>query len=298
MKRGCPCAQQFARTPAASIVANPFPILTQIVTNQIANANTLFTGLQQGFTDFLQSLPTTQANAQAAINQILGGDLADGFPNLVNSVLGFGGPILVPLVVGVLEPLFTTTQQTATNLATVATVPITGIALVGLFAGDVVNSLASAFGSAAQDVVNAVSAGDLAGTVTALLNGPAVIIDGLLNGFPAGNFGLLNGLYSVVQSLQQIITSDITPATSSASVASATVAALPSAGPMVAVSTTPAPQTVAATGTPKASTVAVNHVQPLGAALTGGPDTGGGPGQRWLCGQGEQSAQVDGDEYQ
>ena len=60
---------------------------------------------------------------------------------------------------------------------------IAGLALSTLLVG---LSYAQGFGAAAQAVVDNVKAGDLAGTVTALLNGPGVITGALLNGFEGG----------------------------------------------------------------------------------------------------------------
>jgi hypothetical protein len=62
--------------------------------------------------------------------------------------------------------------------------------------GPIINPI-NALGSTAQDVVDALGAGDVIGALTAVVNVPAVLTGALLNGFEAADGTLLPGLLSM-----------------------------------------------------------------------------------------------------
>jgi hypothetical protein len=242
-------------------IASPAPGLVQFLANQAAYANILSTALTSAGQSIAMSLdptnPTglTQSLTMAG-NQILSGDINDGINTAITAIGLFAA---LPLI-DVLEAVGQVGTDITTNLQALITPTETLPLFLALGVLGPVNSVISAFGFSAQQILDSVTAGNLTDTVNALLDGPINIIGGFLNGFGPGIIGAnggiltpqdglvmgnfsLGGPIGFFQELQADIASALAtaiPPVSSAQVASPQVAAVPKAGPMVAVSTTPA----------------------------------------------------------
>lgn len=171
-----------------------FPILRQILTNQVGtmtglvdalgdSGRAVFTALTTQVPGYLGSAvgDLGQANIEGALNNL---QLA-----IVLPIFAAINPIgTLPKALGNLisQPL-----QSVINIAN--DLPNLMLALgVGLI-GPVASTI-GAMGTATQNVINAVQAGDLGKLATAVIQAPATIIDGLLNGGYGPNLGALLGL--------------------------------------------------------------------------------------------------------
>jgi hypothetical protein len=154
----------------------PAPILAQILENQTANLEAILEGLgttAQGILAALTQLPTL---VQAAFEEFAEGNLVGGLEVLFDAVFELAlfttDTLLPPLQDAILGPLFNTVNAVAV-LTDPANIFNGAFGLVGPVLATV---LASA--QAVEDVIE----GD-PDTLTALINAPATITDGLLNGF-------------------------------------------------------------------------------------------------------------------
>lgn len=151
----------------STFLANPTPILSQIIKNQIAAFQALVPALQDALT-------TTAIPAlQAALADLTSGNVQ----RAVNNVLTAALSLLLPLGNLVTQPL--------TNLGKAINIFAGNFELVLLpgLIGPLISGV-GATGTAIQDVIDAVPNGPLA-VLDALITGPAVILDGVLNG-PTG----------------------------------------------------------------------------------------------------------------
>lgn len=173
------------------IAADPAPVLSQIITNQLAFSGALDTNLQSvagALESFLsQGLPPA---LQAMISSIQAGDISDAVNN-------FNGAVLLGLLPAVF-PLQTILQipgEMAQNLTNaIDTLPNVGLQLllapVGLWLGT-----SQAWADSTQAVVDAFNAGQTTTALTDLLNMPATVTGALLNGYStefADYIGLLS----------------------------------------------------------------------------------------------------------
>ena len=171
-----------------------FPILRQILTNQVGTMGGLVNALGESGKAVVTALTTEvpgylgaafsdlgKANVEGALNNL---QLAIVLP--IFAAINPIGPLPKALGNLISQPL-----QSVINIAN----DLPNILLelgVGLI-GPVASTL-GAMGTATQNVINAVKAGDLGKLPTAVIQAPATVIDGLFNGGYGPNLGALLGL--------------------------------------------------------------------------------------------------------
>ncbi len=171
-----------------------FPILRQVLTNQVGTVGGLLNALGDSGQAVVTALTTQvpgylgaafndlgKANVEGALNNL---QLAIVLP--IFAAINPIGPLPKALGNLISQPL-----QSVINIAN--DLPNIMLELgVGLI-GPVASTL-GAMGTATQNVINAVKAGDLGKLATAVIQAPATVIDGLLNGGYGPNLGALLGL--------------------------------------------------------------------------------------------------------
>ncbi|TDH57730.1 hypothetical protein E2F47_00765 [Mycobacterium eburneum] len=161
------------------ILADPLPILTQVLHNQIGFADTLVTNGQSiagTLGEFLvQSLPQA---LQTLVSGIASGDISDAVSNFNSDLLLGLLPVAFPL-----QTILGIPQEMAQNLTNaLGTLP--GVGLSALLAPvGVLFGTTQALADSAQSVVDAFGAGQPLAAFTDLLNIPAVVTGALLNGY-------------------------------------------------------------------------------------------------------------------
>ncbi len=189
-------------TLANDWLADPFPILAQVIHNQLGFAQTIGSNVQSMNSTLLnvitQELP---GQFQTMINGIAAGDIGASVTNFNDSLLFDLLPTIFPL-----ENILKVPGEMATNFSTVLSQYPPQLAIdllvptLALYAG---TTDAVAYG--VQDVVDAWDAGQPGQALIDAVNLPAIYTDALLNGFspPAGlgTTGLLGTPGGVVESL-------------------------------------------------------------------------------------------------
>jgi hypothetical protein len=184
-----------AQALVKTFVANPTPILSQIARNQATTLQNLMAGLQTTGGDISTALKTTVPPLlQAAFSDIQGGNVEGAINNVLNATLATAFPIteFIPTLSAALtQPL--TNLVNAVNAVQVGGVlsPLS-LAVTGLL-GPVLSG-AGAFGVAVDNVGNAIGTGNPQAVLNAVVNGPAVVLDGVLNGGYGPNLAALAGL--------------------------------------------------------------------------------------------------------
>ncbi|OLT91397.1 hypothetical protein [Mycobacterium syngnathidarum] len=171
------------------VLADPAPILRQVIANQLHSANVLGTatekladGLALAFDpDYILSF--TGALRQAA-DEIAAGDYANGFASAAGSFMMLGLP-LIDFVGNPWAPgAWSVVAQPFANLANLVTKLPDGVP--ALLANGILAPLAgtaAASGYVLENLVAAANDGDPAEFVSTLANSPATITGALLNGF-------------------------------------------------------------------------------------------------------------------
>jgi hypothetical protein len=223
------------------------PIIKQVIADQMANAAVLSNAARNALKAINISVTTLPAALKNATDQLAAGDIEGAVAGIVSSLL----PLVINLVDGFTAayPVVANTAQNMANL--VAVVPNLVLPTVLAFSAPLF-SLVNAGAATAQDVADAIGAGNLEGLANAIINSPAVLTGAVLNGYgnsplglpaagllsPIGAIGSLTaGTISGLLSLRDIIASALKPlATPAATVAlkaeqtsGAPVAELPSA---------------------------------------------------------------------
>jgi len=189
-------------TLASDWLADPFPIMAQVIHNQLGFAQTIGGSLQSMNSTLLnvitQELP---GQFQTMVNGIAAGDIGASVTNFNDSLLLDLLPTIFPL-----ETILKVPGEMATNFSTVVSQYLPQLAIdllvpaLALYAG---TTDAVAYG--VQDVVEAWDAGQPGQALIDAVNLPAIYTDALLNGFspPAGlgTTGLLGTPGGVVDSL-------------------------------------------------------------------------------------------------
>ncbi len=171
-----------------------FPILRQILTNQVGTMGGLVNALGESgkavVTALTKEVPgylgaafsdLGKANIEGALNNL---QLAIVLP--IFAAINPIGPLPKALGNLISQPL-----QSVINIANdLPNILLElGVGLIGPVASTI-----GAMGTATQNVINAVKAGDLGKLATAVIQAPATVIDGLLNGGYGPNLGALLGL--------------------------------------------------------------------------------------------------------
>jgi hypothetical protein len=179
-----------------AFLADPAPVITKVANNQVA----AFGLLAETFGTYAQTsvgVLTTVVPAllQQATAQLLAGNVEGAINSLQSAGLATLSPILAlpaPITAVLNQPI-----QNMLNVINALTSPeAIGIIGLGLIGPGV--STIGATGAAIQNVIDAVSGGDLTEVFNAIATGPATIADGFLNGGYGPNLGALAGLPPVV----------------------------------------------------------------------------------------------------
>ncbi|MFW0786585.1 hypothetical protein AAFP35_18980 [Gordonia sp. CPCC 206044] len=169
------------------------PILQQIAANQLTSGQALVDALQSAGADVGAALEQVPGLLSGAVDALSSGDVATALNTMLQAAImpifaaiNPVGGALIPAIQGALsQPL-----QSLTNI-------VGQLPTIGLYAGlAVVGPLAGGLGgvgAAIQSVIDAASAGDVAAVFDALVQSPAVMLDGLLNGRVGMSLGPLIG---------------------------------------------------------------------------------------------------------
>lgn len=168
-------------------LANPAPILSQIIENQVANLEFAMEVIPTSINDAIEVFNTVgRAQLEIAFQQLAEGDLYGAVQTVQNIML----PVALPLLEALGAPL-RPIMMASDNLNRVVQQVIPSLILAGPIAliGPINATMAAAV-YVVQSIADGVMSGDPIEVVNALINAPGVVIDGFLNG---GYGGVLNG---------------------------------------------------------------------------------------------------------
>ncbi|MGE2714001.1 hypothetical protein ACQI4L_08085 [Mycolicibacterium litorale] len=161
-------------------LANPTPILSQIIDNQIDNAEQISVALEE-MINGLRPILTEQVPLlfRTAVEALADGDVETA----LNTLLSIPTTVAaLPAFIG-LGAVFLPIAKASGNINNVIQQVVGGAILGGAVAafGPLLSTI-GATGTAIQGVLDGVAAGDIGEVADAIINAPGVIIDGLLNG--------------------------------------------------------------------------------------------------------------------
>jgi hypothetical protein len=164
---------------AEIFLANPAPILQQILANQTANVESLLQALGNASQGIAAAL-TEQVPVllETAFTQLSNGNVEGALNTLLSAPLTFALPLL-EVVGAVITPVTEAVANFNRVVQDVLAAAVLGGALA--VAGPVLSGVGSV-GSAIQDVIDGAGTGDPIEIVNAFVNAPGVIADGILNG--------------------------------------------------------------------------------------------------------------------
>jgi len=183
--------------------ADPFPIVRQIIANQLGYAHEVISIGEQMGNGLRYWSYRVPGEVRTALQQLASGQFAAGVDGLYS--LGLSG------VLGVMFPLlqFDIPKKIAQNVTNViGSLSSVGIQLA-LGALGVAYSAEQAFSNTGQQFLDAVKAGDAATAVSAVINFPAAMVNAVLNGYgpskgTGGIFGSSGFVASVIRALKVI----------------------------------------------------------------------------------------------
>lgn len=232
-------ALQNTKGLVTEVIADPAPVLGQVVRNQIASAVTVGGSVRDYVVAVGQQLGATPESLKQAFQQLAAGQVADAVQTLYSAVLTpFVLPILTTSILTDVQAAFRKPVQNMLNVIDTAITSPSGAGWV-LAAGfpllAVMSDVVTATGDGLQNVVNGLSAKDLGAVVNAIVAIPGSITGALLNGYNGDGAGILgpNGIIQGLRNALGVIATAITPVTpppvAAASVLSpaATMVALP-----------------------------------------------------------------------
>jgi hypothetical protein len=178
---------------AQNWAANPVPILRQLLTNQLGYGEQIAVSLQNSVNALVGYLtPGTSfglwETLNKALTEIASGQIYTGTNTLFEAAIG--------LVIGPAFPVLGLLQipvEMAKNFADVVAVLPNAVLGLGLGAIGNVAGVVAAVGLIGQNVVDALSTGDIIGVFNAIVGAPATLVGAVLNGFPdTGAPGILS----------------------------------------------------------------------------------------------------------
>ncbi|TQK29582.1 hypothetical protein [Arthrobacter sp. SLBN-53] len=176
---------------AQTYLANPAPILRQLILNGIGYGEQTFTALQSTVTALIDNLRFDNpgglpVNVQNAWDQIMAGDIANGLPALYGAFTGYFLFSAFPLI-NLLEIPSTMAQ----NFANVVEAGVQGA--LGLVFGtlSIPAAVVGATADQLQSILNAVQTGDWLGAINDAFGVPGAMVGAFFNGF-GFNAGLLS----------------------------------------------------------------------------------------------------------
>ena len=222
-----------------TILQDPAPILRQILTNQFSSAGELLSALQQAGGQLLDNVTTiVPQQLQEALANLAAGNIVGVGQNVVNIITQ---PVLFPALT-LLPAIQSFLEQPVANLLAVTQQFTTIAALGGIGLLEPLVSTVNATAQAIQNIVDAAKGLDPVGAVSAIVAVPAIVANGLLNGFGFDG-GVLSpglGLAGALLQIRDVIANALKPvtvtATSSLAAANSTTT---SAATTVTLSTAP-----------------------------------------------------------
>jgi hypothetical protein len=252
-----------------TLLANPAPILQQILANQFATASDLLSALQDSGGQLVQNIGTiVPQQLQEALANLAAGNIVGVGQNLVNIIVQ---PVLLP-VLTLLPAIQSALEKPVANLLAVTQQFTTIAALTGIGVLEPVVSTINATAQAIQNVVDAAGSLDPVGLVSAIVAAPAIVADGMINGFGFDG-GVLSpglGLAGALLQIRNIIAQALG---APAPAAAAKVAAV-NEPPAAAAKTVTLSTTSTASDTTKTATKADATTTSDSAAATSGKDAG------------------------
>lgn len=207
------------------IAADPAPILSQIVKNQLTGAAAVGTFLQVFGSSLSDGFSETPAQLQQAIEELSAGQITAGLTTLQNALLG-------PVVTAVVNTLFlqpevwtnfqnALRQPFANALAVVDMLSLNNVSnLLGplLAPVQVLGDVTTAVGGAGDNIVAGLKAGNAEQVANAILSFGPNLTQAILNGNPVAPdyaAGLLGpqGIVAGLLSLRELVAKTITPKT-------------------------------------------------------------------------------------
>lgn len=201
---------------------DPAPILAQILKNQLADAATVSTALNEAANGFVSQARLLPAATMLAAKQLAAGEFSTAVTTLFQAGLGL---ILAPAIslIGATSVVTDSAQRFANVVRALPDVLLP----VGLGVLSPIGSAVYAFGDAGQAVVDAARAGDVAGALNALANIPAIVTNAFLNGYapqstpgifsPLADGGLVAVLLNARDTIAKALSSALPPAAAAAS---------------------------------------------------------------------------------
>jgi len=168
-----------AQAVIEAILADPAPILSQIVENQIANFELVVNAVRQAAEALGESLSQVPATLQTAFTALTEGDVETALNTLLGLPVDVATMPFLSLVTGVVPPVLGVFNNINNVIQEVGPAVIVGGLLIT--AGPVLSTL-GAVNAVIGDVVGAALAGNLLEVAYALVNAPGTIFDGLVNG--------------------------------------------------------------------------------------------------------------------
>src|SRR6478672_5328901 len=163
-----------------TLLANPAPILQQILKNQFATATDLLAALSQSGSQLVNGIVTTvPQQVEEALANLAAGNIVGVGQNVVNLITQ---PVLLPFLtlLSGIQPLI---EKPIANLLAVTQQFTTIVALSGIGVLEPVVSTINATAQAIQNVVDAGLSLNPVGLVSSIVAVPAIMADGFLNGF-------------------------------------------------------------------------------------------------------------------
>lgn len=195
------------------VIADPAPILAQILENQWNSARQLGAAFQSAGESLANSFSPDNPFGVPALLRTAADEVGAG--NLEGAINSLWQVMLTPLLgpaVTLIPAITSVHRQPVQNLLNVidqTQLPIT------LFAIGVLSPIYAGFvkagGAFVQDVFDAVRTGDLEGLANAFITGPAAVINGFLNGdgidagFLSPGLGTVSGLLNIRDAIAQAL---------------------------------------------------------------------------------------------
>ncbi|WP_155944026.1 hypothetical protein [Mycobacterium sp. 360MFTsu5.1] len=212
-------ALQNTKGIVTDVIADPAPVLGQVVRNQIASAVAVGGSVRDYLVAVGQQLGSTPESLKQAFQQLAAGHVADAVQTLYSAVLTpFVLPILTTSILTDVQAAFRKPVQNMLNVIDTAITSPTGMGWVltaGLPLLAVMSDVVTATGDGLQNVVNAFSAKNLGAVVNAIVAMPGSITGALLNGYNGDGAGILgpNGIVQGLRNALGIIATAIKPVT-------------------------------------------------------------------------------------
>jgi hypothetical protein len=207
-----------ANALGSKVLADPAPILQQILTNQMANAGDLASDFQQFLANSAEAITQdVPQQIQMALTAFQGGHITDGLNDLV-------GAVLLPVLgnglsnLAVISDVFNVMARPVQNVANLIEAGPT-ILLNGAIAPILVlSNFVNAIGNGAEGVIGAVQTGNPLKVATALADGAIGLVAAAINSVIDPNNGVIGAVLNLRNVIAQALGAPVAFAAKSSSV--------------------------------------------------------------------------------